>query len=281
MMSSHTLRRSVWLLVGCSIGFILRSAATGSQDPNDVAAVSSKVSRDYVRTKLPDGLFQPEYYAFGKGGAWSSANADASIDKLSFWDVARTLAAPLASENYVSTKDPSAARLLIMVYWGKTRTPEDAGLGDQLVELTQISPIGLDAAISAAKIVEKDDKLNALMLGYDSWWDATQGDHRGTALGLRRQDLIDEMEQNRYFVVLMAYDFQLLWKEKKHKLLWETRFSIRERNHQFDRDLPSMAQYASQYFGQDSHGLVRKPIPEGDVNIGEVKALGEVQEPKK
>jgi len=38
-------------------------------------------------------------------------------------------------------------------------------------------------------------------------------------------------------VVLMAYDFQLLWKEKKHKLLWETRFSIRQRHNDFDRQL--------------------------------------------
>ena len=28
----------------------------------------------------------------------------------------------------------------------------------------------------------------------------------------------------------MAYDFQALWKEKKHRLLRETRFSIREHN---------------------------------------------------
>jgi hypothetical protein len=74
----------------------------------------------------------------------------------------------------------------------------------------------------------------------------------------------------------MAYDFQLLWKAKKHKLLWETRFSIRQRHHDFDKDLPTMAQYASQYFGQDSGGLVHKEIPLGHVDIGDVKSLGEV-----
>jgi hypothetical protein len=89
---------------------------------------------------------------------------------------------------------------------------------------------------------------------------------------------LDEIEQNRYFVVLMAYDFQLLYKEKKHKLLWETRFSIRQRNHEFDKDLPSMAQYASQYFGQDSNGLIHKEIPLGRVDIGQVKSLGDVEE---
>jgi len=37
-----------------------------------------------------------------------------------------------------------------------------------------------------------------------------------------------------------------------------------------------MAQYASQYFGHDSEGLVRKAIPLGHVDIGDVKTLGAV-----
>jgi hypothetical protein len=43
----------------------------------------------------------------------------------------------------------------------------------------------------------------------------------------------------------------------EHKLLWGDQVSIRQRNRQFDKDLPAMAQYASQFFGQDAAGLVR------------------------
>jgi hypothetical protein len=39
-----------------------------------------------------------------------------------------------------------------------------------------------------------------------------------------------------------------------------------------------MAQYASQYFGQDSNGLIHKEIPLGRVDIGQVKSLGDVEE---
>ena len=104
---------------------------------------------------------------------------------------------------------------------------------------------------------------------------------RGTAFGAKREELIEEIEQNRYFVVLMAYDFQLMWKQKKHKLLWETRFSISERRNQFDKALPVMGQYASRYFGQDSNGLSRTRVPEGQVKVGEPKSLGEVGAPAK
>jgi hypothetical protein len=78
----------------------------------------------------------------------------------------------------------------------------------------------------------------------------------------------------------MAYDFQLMQKMKKHRLLWETRFSVRERHHAFNEDLPLMAKYASQFFGQDSRGLVHRELPFGRVDVGPVKSLGEADEPK-
>ena len=134
------------------------------------------------------------------------------------------------------------------------------------------------AAVAAEnRMREQDDRLNVMMLGYDSWWDETD-QYENTPMRFRRQDLLDEIEENRYFVVLMAYDLQLMLSKKKHRLLWETRFSIRERHHAFNEDLPAMAQYASQFFGQDSHGLIHKVIPLGRVDIGTVKSLGEVPE---
>jgi len=42
-----------------------------------------------------------------------------------------------------------------------------------------------------------------------------------TALRFRRRELIDDIEDDRYFVVLLAYDFQQLWKQKKRVLLWD------------------------------------------------------------
>jgi hypothetical protein len=36
----------------------------------DMIAISSKVSKDYARKKLPDGSYKPETYAFGEGDNW-------------------------------------------------------------------------------------------------------------------------------------------------------------------------------------------------------------------
>ena len=290
-------------------------ATLGGESSDDITALSGRISRDYIRTRQTDGSFAPESYAFAKGGDWAGAMRDPSIDKLSFLDVAHTIAQPLASQNYIPSRDPNSTRLLIMVYWGTTHAPEHATDSNGYVNLQRANETVSRAQVSlktagdpgsyaaAREVLEQstDEMLTALgavaaennlrdqenirnvrMLGYDSWWEDTkQFEDKGFGLDYRRQDLIDEVESNRYFVVLMAYDFQLLWKHKQHKLLWETRFSIRQMHHEFDKDLPAMAQYASKYFGQDSHGLVRKEIPLGRVDIGEVKSLGEAEAPKR
>ena len=124
---------------------------------------------------------------------------------------------------------------------------------------------------------EQADMRNAQLLGYDSEL-AQSARTEISTFKLRRDDLMAEIEQNRYFVVLMAYDFQALWKQKKHRLLWVTRMSVRERGGDFAKILPSMVTYSSQFFGQDTNGLVRKPLPEGRVEIGEPKSLGVVPE---
>jgi hypothetical protein len=72
-----------------------------------------------------------------------------------------------------------------------------------------------------------------------------------------------------------------MWKQKKHKLLWETRFSINERHNQFDRALPALAQYASKYFGQPSNGLLRSRVADGNVEIGEPTLIQFLTDPKK
>jgi hypothetical protein len=300
----------VWLLAGFATLLDAQPQPTPAAGDGivGVTAVCSRVSNDYVRTKLPDGTFQTEYYAFGEGGNWGGEMKDATIDKLRFPYVAHVIATPLASQGYLPATDSAKTRLVIMVYWGTTAVPEPSAnsIAYEQFSDAQAAIVNAPTATNAASSLQlasnsaaetemneamamidlgnslrdRLDYKNARMLGYDSEGliGTDYGNNLKGAFALNRNDLISEIEENRYFVVLMAYDFQLMWKQKKHKLLWETRFSINERHNQFGKALPVMAQYASRYFGQDSNGLLRARVPEGRVNIGEVKSLGEVPE---
>ncbi len=56
---------------------------------------------------------------------------------------------------------------------------------------------------------------NASLLGYDEDVKVTIV-RVNSVLDWRKRDLIADIALNRYFVVLMAYDFQLMWKEKRN-----------------------------------------------------------------
>jgi hypothetical protein len=288
----------------------------------EIEAVASKVAKDYVRKKLPDGTFQPETYAFGKGDNLG-ARVDPTVDKMDFMDIARIVSVPLAQKRYVPTQDAKTTNELIMVYWGTTLAPEFAtesnshqlaqqageaqnralqnlnaqyhqiqnGGGeiptrpDSLNGMAQKQALAeADNAILAANIGiqaenqrrEDADMKTATLLGYDSWWVSANAAMAGTAMALRKDDMRAELEEDRYFVVLTAFDYQTLVNKKKQKFLWEVRFSIREHGNAFDKRLPAMVALASDYFGRDSQGLHHLEVPEGKVEIGPVKSLGTV-----
>jgi hypothetical protein len=180
-----------------------------------------------------------------------------------------------------------------MVYWGTTQVPP-AAESDPLYHnfrnaIDQYNILMADGAVDAANSVyytglvalnsenhQRDliDARNAALLGYNGEdYDNVTTDYSHflshTALGAKYRDETVEIEENRYYVILMAYDFQLLWKKKKHKLLWETRFSLGERGNSFDKALPAMAESASKFFGMPSKGILRDRIGDGRVELGD------------
>jgi hypothetical protein len=187
---------------------------------------------------------------------------DPTFDCLGFPDIARLLAGPLASQKYLPSHDPQATNLLIMVFWGTTFGADNTKDGPAQDALNY---------------------WNACLLGFEAearfLGESSGASVRGQIIRNLHAYGIGAIEVNRYYVILRAFDFQSAWKQKKLKLLWETRFSLSERRHGFNQDLPGMAESASAYFGQDSYGLVRRPlIREGHVHLGEPKILGVVDD---
>lgn len=167
-----------------------------------------------------------------------------------------------------------------------TSDPTMSGAANLAMQAT-VAKAAADSALNqsmalagmANRARDRQDLANATVLGYRTELERVRTFGNAGFAG-PRQDVIDEIESSRYFVVLMAYDFQLLWKHKERKLLWETRFSIPERRHDFGQDLAAMARGAERYFGRDSNGLRRTTL-RGSVELGEMKVLEEDVDAKK
>ncbi|MDQ8204034.1 hypothetical protein [Pelagicoccus sp. SDUM812003] len=269
----------------------------------------STLSDSYKRERLPNGQWKTEYYAFGFGEMIDPTREDDSLTALSREDMARIIARALLEENYVPAVDPKKTDLLIMINWGKTVpyskglvTESTKGIADAINEIAMVNYAVMvsDETGEGELTVEQegqlnqiDDKVsisllqqslsefrtrrvnehNARLLGYAPTMAALyRSDPRVGAQRGILEDLEDEIESERYFVILQAFDFQELLKNKKKNLLWVTRFSIRSKGRSFDEELAEMARAASGSFGQNSGKLRRRLMP-GDISMGEIEMV--------
>lgn len=276
----------IGFLVGCSAPTATKSS-TGAVGGAALTAVYSRASKGYARAQKPDGSFQAETYVLKEGGNFGGPRVDPTMDALRFEDVSPVIERSLVAQNYVASLDPATTQLLIVVYWGTTITPEDTSPqstreSSQLIEKAN-SLHGTDPRREAAyraeaaaylpreaRIDGQIDAKSANILGY------TDEIFRTSPNDPRMNTLRDEIEEDRYYVVLLAYDYGAARYQRVHKLLWETRFSIPERGNDFEKSFPLMAWIAAKYFGQDSHGLVHHNLADGHVEVGEPKSLGTV-----
>jgi len=300
------------LMIGSCVASGTGLPMAGAAEDEVLSAVYSTAYNGYVRATEPDGSFTPETYTFGEGEHASGPMRDASSDNYPFPKLARLLAPYLARQNYVPSQSSAGTDLLIVVHWGAT-TPYDSesyretltglraamnplqNFGGPVIQTARNSgrpSVGSSNAYRQQRdsqvdgyltmlsmqneLRDKADAHNAALLGYlpemnrfgDMWRSAGFGTYFG--------DLTADLEEDRYYVILAAYDFQRAWKQKQLKLLWVTRVSIRAHGNRFDEDLDAMIRSAARYFGQNSPGLMRQRVPEGKVEVGEPKVIGVV-----
>jgi hypothetical protein len=276
------------LLLGSGLAWALAAPAFAGGEI--LTAVFSQTFNGYARTKLADGSCKPETFALGEGGHHSGLVRDDSIDRLPFGELAHVLAPYLARQNYVATPSLEKTDLMIVVHWGTT-IPYNRGSYqtalDSLCDATASSGEGMTMGgdlISYFTMMnmenamrDRSNALNGALLGYSSELDRVGFAYAPPGFGPRTSscfsDLISDLEDERYYVVLAAFDFQLAWKKKQLKPLWITRVSIRTHRNRFDQQAETMIASASRYFGQDSRVLIRDLVPEGKVKIGEPKVL--------
>ncbi|HWA85976.1 MAG TPA: hypothetical protein VG710_07130 [Opitutus sp.] len=160
--------------------------------------------------------------------------------------------------------------------------PQGAAAGAATDEMVEgLMTIQFSQALRASA-----DQYNANLLGYTGELRRYGGGGDGftdspvlfAGGGAAYYDLVSDIESDRYYIAITAYDFQDMLRHKHKKGLWRTVASIDARDNRFDERLAQMVDDASHYFGKDSERLVRQFEYTPHVSLGELKVLGVVDE---
>lgn len=289
-------------------GLVIVAPLARASNDSLVTAVFSKVSNGYHRQKQADGSFKREYYAIGRGTYVPGVSSDRSIDAVRFPQVAKLVAQFLAVQNYYFAEKPHDPEMVLEITWGRTtpfndsvsRTQTDAffsAANSYKAARTAAtnSPRtndGIQSTASALADAARDEfegelfqmqvsqdakrkavEHNARVLGYVEEINYRDNPSRFAGAGTAFDDLVSDVESERYYVIISAYDYRAA-ADGKTKPLWVTRVSVQKQGNKFNETLAAMLAQASRYFGQDSGRLVRQYQPEGKIKLGELKILG-------
>ncbi len=264
--------------------------------PTENIAVSSTAAPDYIRKKSAAGGMDPETYIFTQGHFLGGDTVDKGLSKTTFSDILRILVPNLAKQNYLPTADVAGADLVIYVHWGLTQVyqdPEKAFAASELNNAVSEYNASIDAtgkadsnnlnmALDRRETTEASTMgaiaRNAALLGYARSLGKERHNLMPTAA---EQTMNEELNEERYFIILMAYDNQFKKGLHKQRLLWVTRLSVRSPGNNFADSLPAMSKVGADNFGHQLDELVRvkTPIQRGSVKLGEMEILGTVQNP--
>ncbi len=300
------IKRLILPVAAIVLGLFFAATAVFASKDALITAVFSSVSNGYARVKLPDGSFKREYYVIANGQYSRGAVADPSIDGVKFPAIAGLVAQFLAQQNYFLADKAATADILLRISWGTTIPHDDGSYRSNLdgvlgamnqvnrIEDPDINVMDRGAALSEAAslrsaatdalesgilktqmfndIRDRANEKNARLLGYMREINDRNNPTRFGGAGTAYDDLISDIENERYFVIVSAYDFRAATREKKLKLLWATRVSIAAQGSRFNETLPAMLANAARQFGQNSGSLIRR-YQEGVVRLGDTKFL--------
>jgi len=256
--------------------------------------VSSEADELYAQARqVADGL-REESYIFAEGQFFPGESTEPSLRAIKFGQLIKPLAYGLAEQNYFPAPEQAMADLLITVHWGVTSPADfDEAFQDDLVNRTQEAldnqpddPALIDYGhfneLSAQQDnislgINQEVMENARLLGYlpamvkERDRDLTRGvrDSGPTAIA-------QNMAMERYFIVLMAWDNQLIQTAGERKLQWVVRTNLQALGHRFAESVPAMIRAGSQYYGRhlEAPQTVRTHLGPGRVEIAEPEIIG-------
>jgi len=258
--------------------------------------------------KQPDGSLRPETYVFMPGRFIPGESQDASLEKTPFVAVARELAPPLHAQNYLPAASLGKADLLLVVHWGATPRveksfKEDASTleniqaaneqmdaaaqfeaeqrdeGNYLPSVLSVRP-GLDQQLSNEIVNLRSGQVqagiesenSAQLLGIQSALSIEDGN---LIFSEKYRALHEMTREERYFIVVVAYDAAELLRRGRLRKCWTLRASVRSAGVNFRMAMDRIGVVAAKYFGKAQHEVVleKAVVTAGRVEMGEIRII--------
>ena len=231
--------------------------------------VRTVASEEYVKDRARDPQKKVQSYQFIEGRYFRGMTNDSGMEAITFMDIVQDMARHLVKQNYYPNPVPGEGELLIVVHYGVTDFEEDlmdmmgwtsyedfgfndtvadAGSGGTALDPSQLNAIydlsfNLNSAATINSMNEDSQFFKASLLGMESAYS-------GRLNPQDEYDLKHMMQEERYFVILMAYDFEKIRSTGEIELLWSTRYSIRAAGQSFETAIKDMNLVAGDYFGR-------------------------------
>lgn len=239
-------------------------------------------SPEFEEKRMGDDGPIPMTYHFFEGKYHGGNIRDKSLETFPLQQIVETLAADMKAQNFFPAPSTEEGDLLILVQWGVTEIeddwsemfPEDssdvdAEIGDDGVEIESSS----DGYEFYGNNMSQT-RRNAVLTGID------KALYKKGLTPSEEYDLRALLDEERYFIVLVAFDWQLLLKEKKKEVQFITRFSLPSIGTNFTNAVPSLSRAAIPHIGTNLDDLnkTKTQLGWGKGTVGELEVIGEVDE---
>ena len=287
------MKRTVLLpiIFGATIAF---SSMSTAQAASNRVAIKAEADLDFLKNREKDGTAKPMTYQVAKGKFYRGGMNDKRMETFTFEDIVNDMAQHLRKQKFFPHQGEGTGDMLIVVHYGVTEYEESIM---ELMGYTSEEEMGLGGDFDFEGIAPDGAAMNAVAdLGFNQSTSQTLSDSNRKSLGHKAQllgmeeafgfytnnadkyELQSMLDEERYFVILMAYDIASM-KQGDPKLLWTTRYSIRAIGQNFDDAMKGMNAIAGDYFGKSFKGLNLKRLQDdSSVEIGDIEVIQEEKE---
>lgn len=260
--------------------------------------VAVKTDASPAFLELREQSERPLTYVFAEGEFFGDSTRGNKIAKTELRSILEMLAEDMVQQNFFPTTDTAAADMLIVVHWGGLEKPDDptrlmalerafeglresaiqqsAGGGGESDPFNSFDPMETRFEMLQHSTDVQSDQMSedriARIIGFD---EELAKERQKPFASTLEETLLHQLQEERYLVILMAWDNKALAADGSKELLWTARLSMKALGSNFEEAVALMSGAAADFYGTDSGGLKTRVYKRSEykVEMGEIEVV--------